>query len=180
MPWAPSLTTKSREPRRKSGKRHTFGQTNTVDGYAASPQNGRELKLLTRTKRCLQPALLRHQAQEARNAPKEARKVRAREKGPKEDVTVAVAHITKQIARWEKEPRPSNKLGTRGSQVNSQVPASKHGEVGSRMERGKEKQENDEKDAKEKAKELLTSNARNGTKPLGISSYLSEPWGGVA
>ena len=80
----------------------------------------------------------------------------------------------------EKEPRPSNKLGTRGSQLSSQFPASKRGEAGSPREREKEKPEKEAKVAREKAKELVPSKARNGAKSLGTSFHLSEPWGGVA
>ena len=91
-----------------------------------------------------------------------------------------MAHITKQIARWEREPHPSNRLGTRGFQLSSQVPASKRGEVGFPREREKEKQEKEAKVARQKAKELGPSKAQDGAKPLGISFHLSEPWGGVA
>ena len=40
-----------------NGRRHTFGQTNTVDGYAATPSEGRERSPLTRMKKCLLPNL---------------------------------------------------------------------------------------------------------------------------
>ena len=53
-------------------------------------------------KRCLLPNLRRPQAQEARKEAKEVtkdvRKVRAKEKVPKDDATAVVAHTTRQTA----------------------------------------------------------------------------------